>query len=157
MRYHIVFTVFFIHLFFLMNIYIEDELSAPENYVTCSFLDISTESLECHQQYVAQSKQFLHYITQRDRLYEPSRHETIKLTKIGVRADELRLEHVKLHLRLQEIDGKIAQITKKTSPRAISALYRQRKHIMIQIDNYFDRFDRLHKESDAFFATISYD
>ena len=77
MRYHLIFTAFFIHLFFLLNIYIKDEISAPENYVTCDFINVSAESIKCQQQYViARNKQFLYHITQSDSLDEADHQET---------------------------------------------------------------------------------
>ncbi|MCH9844946.1 MAG: hypothetical protein K0U39_05510 [Alphaproteobacteria bacterium] len=157
MRYHLVFTIFFIHLFFLFNIYIKDEISAPENYVTCPSLEISAESIKCHQQQVTQSKQFLHYITQWDSLDEASHHEMIDVTKTSIRFDELELERMKLRLGFQEVNGKIAQITDATPPRIISALQRQRKHIINKFDDHFDRFDKFNEKADVFYATISYD
>ncbi len=157
MRYHLVFSVFFIHLFFLMNIYIKDKISPPENYVTCGFLDISVESLKCHQNDLANSKQLLHYNAQWDSLDKASYQETKKLIKTGIKYDEFNLEYVKLHLRLQKIDGKIAQITDTTPPRIISALQRQRNHLMLKIDDFFDRYTKHSDKAKAFYATISYD
>ncbi|MCH9844945.1 MAG: hypothetical protein K0U39_05505 [Alphaproteobacteria bacterium] len=154
MRYHLVFTVFFIHLFFLFNIYIKDEIPAPENYVTCDFINVSPESVRCQQQYVVARKQFLHHITQANSLNEAEHEETIKLTKIDVTYNELTLEGMKLSLQLQKIDSKF---TKETPPRIISALYRQRKHIINKFDEHFDRFDKFNEKTKAFYATISND
>ena len=157
MPYHLVFTVFFIHLFSLFNIYIKDEIPPPENYVACDLINLSAETIKCHQQSVAQSKQFLYYISQRNNLDGLIDQKTVAATKISTRTEEFSLEHIKLQLRLQKIDAKIEQITDTTPPRIILALQRQRKHIMIKFDDYFKRFFAYAKESDAFYATLSSD
>ncbi len=157
MRYHLIFTVFFIHLFFLFNIYIKDEILPPANYVTCDFINLSAESIKCHQQSVAQSKQFLHYISQRSSLDEADHQEMIEMTKRSVKYDKFRVERMKLQLQLQKNHAKFEQITDTTPPRIVSALNRQHKHIINKFDDYFERFDRFNKESDAFYATVSSD
>ncbi|MCH9844949.1 MAG: hypothetical protein K0U39_05525 [Alphaproteobacteria bacterium] len=153
MRYHLVFTVFFIHLFFLMNIYIKDEISAPESYVTCDFADVSVESLKCHQQSVAQSKQFLHYVTYLEHV-DGAEYKASEMVKINIRTNEFRVEGVKLSLRKQEVKAKIAQITDTTPPRIISALQRQRKYLMVKIGDFFDRYTQHHEKRKAFFASL---
>ncbi len=157
MPYHLVFTVFFIHLFFLLNIYIKDEILPPENYVKCDFHNLSAESIKCHQQYLAERKQFLHYVTYLERLDGAEYKNSSEIAKRSIRIEEFRVEIIKLRFRLQKINTKIEKITDTTPPRIVSSLHQQHSHIMIKIKDHFERYGKHVKKTSAFYATISSD